>query len=295
MLNLNALKTTDKIYIVLPKALGDLIACEPIPRYLKSLNPNAKIIWVADKNYQDFLSANPNIDDVICVSSWNDAFDFIKNHPDKTIIDCCYDGKVCPLTGAVHKNDNCPTINEQTYYHHGTLLETFSMVAGLPTLKEAPLFYGIKTTPNLPEKYIVFHTLSSEECRCWQQEKWQLVANELLKKNIHVIELGYESQVFSNSPFYHNFTHKRDLFEIAGIIQKATLFIGVDSGFAHIANAVQTRSIILLGRYRNFLYPMPYNGFFEKNATLLYASHHQTVKNLTSQEVFSATFKTGIF
>lgn len=291
MLDINALTNAKKIYIVLPKALGDLIACEPIPRYLKRLNPNAKIIWVADKSYQEFLSANPNVDTVETVSSWGDAFEFIKRHQSEVIIDCCYDGKICPTTGAVHQNDNRPDINEKTYYNNGTLLETFSMVAGLPSLTNAPVFYGAKAPENLPEKYVVFHPLSSEECRCWEQEKWQLLADELFNRNIHIVELGYKNQVISDSPFYHNFTYKRDLFEIAGIIQKASLFIGVDSGFAHIANAVQTKSVILLGRYRDFIRPMPYNGFFETNATLLYASDNGTVKDLTETEVLSAVLK----
>ena len=295
MLDTKALKRAEKIYIVLPKALGDLIACEPIPRYLKRLNPNAKIIWVADKSYQEFLSANPNVDTVETVSSWGDAFEFIKKHPDEIIVDCCYDEKICPLTSAVHQNNNRPDINEKTYYDNGTLLETFSMVAGLPALKEGPVFYNIKEVENLPEKYVVFHPLSSEACRCWEQQKWQALAEELFKKDIHIVELGYENQVISDSPFYHNFTHKRDLFEIADIIQKASLFVGVDSGFAHIANAVQTKSVILLGRYRNFICPMPYNGFFEKNATLLYAQNNSTVKDLTPEEVLSAIFDTGIF
>jgi len=40
---------------------------------------------------------------------------------------------------------------------------------------------------------------------------------------------------------------------------------------------------------------MPYNGFFEKNATLLYAQNNSTVKDLTPEEVLSAIFDTGIF
>jgi ADP-heptose:LPS heptosyltransferase len=36
------------------------------------------------------------------------------------------------------------------------------------------------------------------------------------------------------------------------IIRHAVLFIGVDSGFAHVANALAIPSVLLLGRYRNF-------------------------------------------
>ena len=40
------------------------------------------------------------------------------------------------------------------------------------------------------------------------------------------------------------------------------LYIGIDSGPAHLANAVKTPGVILLGRYWTWDYYMPYTGFY---------------------------------
>ena len=44
--------------------------------------------------------------------------------------------------------------------------------------------------------------------------------------------------------------------------RRAALFIGIDSGPAHLANAVKTPGVILLGRYLTWDYYMPYTGFY---------------------------------
>ena len=50
--------------------------------------------------------------------------------------------------------------------------------------------------------------------------------------------------------------------ESAEIIRRAALFIGIDSGPAHLADAVKTPGVILLGRYLTWDYYMPYTGFY---------------------------------
>ncbi|MOA17479.1 hypothetical protein D3C78_1377400 [compost metagenome] len=45
-------------------------------------------------------------------------------------------------------------------------------------------------------------------------------------------------------------------------MSKAELFIGIDSSFAHFANALNIKGIILLGHYRAFKTYMPYTGYY---------------------------------
>ena len=290
MLSEKQIQNASRIFIVLPKALGDLIASEPIVRYLHRLNPKAKLVWVADKVYSDFLLQNPFLFAVVGVDSWKEAFDFISSHATDVVVDCCYDGKICPITKALHRNPHHPEINESTYYDYGTLLETFCETAGLPPLKDGPQVYGREPLNDLPENYVVFHCLSSEAARNWDKEKWNRLAEWLFEHKIPLVEIGYEKVIQTPSPFYHSFCGKRTLSQINTLIEKSTLFVGVDSGFAHIANALQKQAVILLGRYRNFAHPMPYNGYFEKNALLLYPSDNGTVQNLTLEEVKEAIF-----
>jgi heptosyltransferase-3 len=48
----------------------------------------------------------------------------------------------------------------------------------------------------------------------------------------------------------------------AALIANAALFVGVDSGFAHVANALRVRGVIILGAYRKFPNYFPYSGFY---------------------------------
>ena len=48
--------------------------------------------------------------------------------------------------------------------------------------------------------------------------------------------------------------------ETAEVIRRADLFIGIDSGPAHLANAVGTPGVILLGAYGGFRSYLPYSG-----------------------------------
>jgi heptosyltransferase III len=50
--------------------------------------------------------------------------------------------------------------------------------------------------------------------------------------------------------------------ESSEIIRRAALYIGIDSGPSHLANAVKTPGVILLGRYWTWDYYMPYTGFY---------------------------------
>jgi heptosyltransferase III len=56
------------------------------------------------------------------------------------------------------------------------------------------------------------------------------------------------------------------------VIRRAAVFVGVDSGPAHLANAVGTYGIILLGHYRAYTRYMPYSGAYGdgRNARVLH-------------------------
>lgn len=65
-----------------------------------------------------------------------------------------------------------------------------------------------------------------------------------------------------NERFISLIDRKLSILELAYIISKAKCFIGIDSGFAHFANAFDIPSVIILGEYRLFKKYMPYSGSF---------------------------------
>ncbi|MGC8791541.1 MAG: hypothetical protein ACP5PO_08575, partial [Desulfurella sp.] len=57
------------VIVVQPLGLGDLVATEPLSRYLRKQYPQAKISWTSSKKYREIIELNPNIDSVIEIES----------------------------------------------------------------------------------------------------------------------------------------------------------------------------------------------------------------------------------
>ena len=130
------------IYIELVEHLGDIIACEPVSRYLREKNPNKKIYWVVNKRFKDAIIANPYINGIIEVNDLYvaDRFCEQKRQEGDEIVDLHFDGRIDEQTG--HKHKNLSKITEEIIYQKETsLLSSFCQIAGLPALNEAPIFY----------------------------------------------------------------------------------------------------------------------------------------------------------
>ena len=73
----------------------------------------------------------------------------------------------------------------------------------------------------------------------------------------------------------------------AAVIRRASLFVGIDSGPAHFANALGPPGVILLGSYGPFAKYTPYSGrYANAGATLL--QHDAPVAELPVETVFDA-------
>lgn len=268
-------------YVSCVESFGDIVACEPIARWLKQQAPKSTVHWIVKKQYHDLVAFNPNIDDVIDVDCLSDSIDIcekMSKSKNNIIIDCHYDGRICSGTHRVHTNKNNPHINEKTYFDMGSILETFCMSAGMPVLKSAPEFHlkqDVLISDILPKQYIVMHCKSAEKIKDWSDEKWNKLASDLMHKGYHIVEIGMQKTIKSNSHKYHNLTHITDFQELAKVISGAMLFTSVDSGFAHIANCFKIPSCIIMGKYKTFDYPMPYTGFLRDNKEkyIMFANH----------------------
>jgi heptosyltransferase III len=64
------------------------------------------------------------------------------------------------------------------------------------------------------------------------------------------------------------------ILETAEVIRRAALYVGIDSGPAHLANAVAAPAVILLGRFFGFARYRPFSGGYAdgSRATLLHAA-----------------------
>ena len=287
-------------WILLTHSMGDIVACEPIARHLRQMVPGAKINWIVKKAFRELLESNPNINSILTVESLSEGKSIAKQlaseSPEAIIVDCHFDGTSCPVTNTIFRNPANPLINIHTYYSIGSLLETYSLAAGLPPLTDAPSFYfgNIQEIPTgIVARRIVFHCRSSEGCRDWTDEKWNQLANKLSATEWQVVEVGTERVLNGMNHATFDFTGYRSIQQIASIIKGASLFVGIDSVFAHVANAVKTPSVVLLGKYRNFESYFPYTGAFAHSESfqVIHAPKGQPAAEIKVETVFAAIQK----
>jgi lipopolysaccharide heptosyltransferase III len=80
-----------------------------------------------------------------------------------------------------------------------------------------------------------------------------------------VVEVGLTSIIDQNGSTVVNLCGRLTLEGTAQVIREAKLFVGIDSGPSHMANALRCPSLVLLGSYHQFKSYMPYTGYLREN------------------------------
>lgn len=268
--------------IVLPEHIGDIIAFSPFAEKLKKENKKNHIVWLVKPIYSQIIEENKFIDNCISISC-DGVAQLFSNNKIFEVYDVRFNGNnfcnICQTERKHQKIDNNFTLDN--YYEYGSLLEIFSMLANKPMKKEEwqpNIFIPYKTEKyldalNLPTKFICIHTTSNDENREWTYPKWnELIERVLSKHDIKIIQIGLENKLNIEHKNFMDFCGKLSLIETAGLIKRSGLFIGIDSGPAHMANAVKAKSIILLGKYRKITNYMPFSGNFANgiNSKIIY-------------------------
>ena len=269
------------VAIVLTQQFGDIVAGEPITRQLRKIHPNDYVLWIVKPIFKELLEGNPNLDGIIEEFCANQRRLLINSG----IFDILYNlqfrnNSYCPICNIYVENPiaDAKDITIHNYYFQGNLLTVQQKIAGISTEDIPPHLYitethkSVVSSLQLPRKYIAVHCQSAQNSRNWDSPKWQsLITHILLNTDYYIVEIGLSSDLVINSNRYINLCGKLNLLETAEVISKAKLFIGIDSGPAHLANAVDTFGIIMIGKLVDFTNHIPYSGKYKsgENAILL--------------------------
>ena len=129
--------------------------------------------------------------------------------------------------------------------------------------------YGLKMTPIIKsrvsrlfeenkiktnKKIVVINPFTNWESKNWFLDRYFILANEFIKDNYYVIFTGsradkeaIDSFVALNKENFSNLAGKTDLQELTEVYNRADLYIGGDTGPTHLAAAVGTQVISLMG------------------------------------------------
>ncbi|MDR1941595.1 MAG: hypothetical protein LBQ47_04645 [Endomicrobium sp.] len=280
------------VIISLIESLGDIVACEPVIEHAHNLYPDRPVYWLTQTTYYELLRFHPMLKGIITISAIEQAQSLKRRLP-KTVkfIDLHFRNRWYLLDSKVIYNDNNSATTLENYLHEN-LLQALSKTAGLNVENKAPKFYlsPFAVLPkNLPQHYIAMHIKSSEISKDWDIEKWKVLINKFAQDGINIVEVGVSAS-FDGLKNYTPATNLPLIQDSAAVLSKADLFIGIDSSFAHIANALNIAGIILLGKYKNFEKYMPYSGNYQNgvNSKIIYAPKGLPAKDITVEEVYNA-------
>lgn len=258
--------------VALVEHMGDIVACLPVAAEMKRRQPDAQLIWVVHRSYAELLSGNPHLHSVIpqiCLGQWI-ALEKILRRVGISIVDLHVHKKPCAKTKwTLKKPEQLRVVDTENYYNFGCILQAFSLAAGtpMPADLQPDLSYCLdsakyKNAGSVQRPYVVLHARSNETERNWTAENFLALAEHLIRNDFDVVEIGLLPVINLQSPHFRSMCGRASLGAYATLIANAALFVGVDSGFAHVANALQVRGVIVLGAYRNFPNYFPYSGFY---------------------------------
>ena len=295
LLYIQFLKDKNKIVAIsLIEHIGDIIANEPISRELRKKHPDSAIIWFVRKPYRELLKYNPDVDKVLtvyCLTTW---IKIREKNKFEAVYDLHFNGRSCNQCHVALKKENVDdSINNTNYFYYGGLLKAVSLHNRIEVSDTFPRMYiplkvRYKSERFIPEeKFIVVHCSSNETVKDWDIEKWDYLIKKIFEDyKYHVVEIGSVSSLGIESDYYHNLCGKLSILQSASIISNAQAFIGIDSGPAHMANALGTPGVILLGEYyfgmKNY---NPYSGNYGSLKLCRLVQSNSFVKNISTDIV----------
>lgn len=110
-------------------------------------------------------------------------------------------------------------------------------------------FSYIKPKPqDTKRKLAAVHTSASNPNRRWPERNWKPVIDWLVKSGYSVVFLGLDNDFGYESRFVSKLSdHDLNLWEQIKALSEADLFIGNDSGFAHVAGIYCIPGVVIFG------------------------------------------------
>lgn len=241
--------------------LGDIVASTPVAGYLKHiLGPDIRIAWVCAAEYIDLLKDNPDIDAVFaepCLTTWMMVRRRLPPHT--LVVELFLDSDRCCWTGLRVKQHRSGWTIHNYLYDGNSLLTAYSGASGHPVPDfppQLPQFARRRSLrPALDDSRrprVAVHFSSNDPARCWPAERALEFCAAAQAIGCDLVELGNERLMAQQPSIVTCLTTGSGVLAHLVALAEADYFVGVESGFAHCANAMKIPSVILVGPFRDF-------------------------------------------
>ena len=282
------------ILVTLLEQMGDIVACEPVARHLKSIYPDCHLVWGVRGVYRELVAGNPQVDTVLTLHCLSERLLLAQSGLCDETVDLHFHDRFCTLCRRPMKRAPTGGIDLTNYLRQGSILEAVSLSAGLPALQHQPRVYipgKIREQVDrlqLPAHFLVAHCTSAAAAKDWPVERWQQLVHLLSRSTpLKIVEVGSASAL-KDADGVVSLCGRISMLASAEVIRRAQLFIGIDSGPAHLANAVATPGVVLLGSYLGFDSYTPFSGGYAAGETATLLRAEDAVANIPVEQVLDA-------
>ena len=276
--------------------LGDIVATTSVASHLRDqFGQSARIAWVCADEYASVLRGNPDIDAIFvepCLTAW--MLQRRRLSPSTRIVELFLDSDRCSWTGMRVKLHKSGWTTHNYYLRGQSLLAAYSSAAGYPVPDLSPVLPHIsllrdqRQRPPDALKRIAVHFTSRDPARSWPMESALRFCKAALSAGYQLIELGNEALVASQLHDVESPNNDDDISSHLVALARVDCFVGVDSGFAHCANALRIPAVILLGNFRNFPGYCPFSGPHARGKLWQILRSASTLATLAPDDVINA-------
>jgi lipopolysaccharide heptosyltransferase III len=250
---LERLPPRSRIAVIRLRSLGDCVLTTPALALLKSHRPDLHISIVVEPRFAEIFEDNPDID----------AIGEKPSHP-RLVLNLHGGTRSMMLTATsgakyrvgfghhslsfvyTHKIPKAQEIlGEERPVHTAEHLASAMFWLGVPRTEIPRAKLVARAKPSYPP-YVVIHPFASALPKAWPKDRFATLAVQLQAQGLEPMILAgpaddasafSQFQVFRNAP----------LAEVKNLMSAATLFVGNDSGPAHIAAAFGVPVVVLFG------------------------------------------------
>lgn len=271
------------VLIVKTSSLGDLIHALPALTDAHRARPELRFDWLCEKTFSEIPSWHPAVERVITCEmrrwrknlwqtwrggEWRAFRDALREISYDLVLDAQGLLKSAflvaqargPSVGNAWERAATPFYDRHIVLPKGIHAvnrqrQLFAQALGYPCPSTAPE-YGLDRTrfkrPELTQPYAVFLHATTWPTKCWPEAYWQELGRWLIQKKYQVLlpwgsESERETALRIASGFGGIVLPRLDLTAVAGVLAHAKAVVGVDTGLAHLAAAVDTPSVTLYG------------------------------------------------
>ncbi len=281
------MKNVSNILVLILKRVGEILVTTPAIRSLRKAYPNAKITVVIDKDYEDVLSGNPNIDKLFLLYSngsiknllksalilrsekYDITIDFLANPRSafitmlvrspiriglkKRIRRIAYNYVIRPFPDvtsyiAGYRLNALRLLNKKT---DGTFTDFFITEQAEQVGKEILIKNGIRED----DIFITISPVSLQKYKLWSFENYAKVADYILEKHSYKVvlvcgpaEFNFLEKVKSYMKYQPAAMIDFNQLKVFGyVLKRSILHLSNDGGIKHLASAVRTPTITIFG------------------------------------------------